>query len=244
MRTLVKNLFFGSLVLMALAYWHKDELPPPDRIVEPVYEEPRQVPVRARPADVNVNGVQYSIQPRYSYELSGLVVETHDSETWWDYAHKEWNDYLNVVDLCVVWGSNARGGNYRFASFWHSQWECFARWRSPDGELALGEMSNNHLITADPALARRLRQVRIGDQVRFRGYLVDYTTYKDGSATGTRMTSTERGDSGNGACEVVYIEDFEILRPASARWRILGKIGIALFLVSLVAWFFLPLRVN
>src|SRR5262249_14515723 len=143
---------------------------------ERLYEAPKQVPVGAHPAAVTVNGVQYSIQPRYTYELSGLVVELHDSETWWDYAHKEWNDYLNVVDLCVVWGSNAKSGNYRFADFWHSEWECFARWRGPEGALALGEMSNNHLITVDPALARRLRQVHIGDQVRFRGYLADYTT--------------------------------------------------------------------
>src|SRR5262245_50789647 len=114
MRSLVKLLFFGSLVLMAVSFWHRNELPSPDRLVEQIYREPLQRAVHAIPAAVTVNGIQYSIQPRHSYELAGLVVALHDSETWWDYAHEEWSDYLNVVDLCVVWGSNARSGTYRF----------------------------------------------------------------------------------------------------------------------------------
>ena len=244
MRSLVKLLFFGSLVLMAVSFCRRDELPLPDRLVEQIYEEPRQRAVRALPAAVTVNGVQYSIQPRYAYELAGLVVAFRDLETWQDYANEEWSDNLNVVDLCVVWGSNARNGAYRFASFRHSRWKCFASWHSAEGELALGAISNNHLITVDPALARRLRQVRIGDQVRFRGYLADYTTYRNGSPAGTRVSSTVRNDSGEGACEVVYIEDFEVLQAASGWWRMLGKIGLAAFLLSIVAWFLLRLRVE
>lgn len=243
MRFLVKALFFGSLALMAGAFWYKDALPPPELLLEQVYDEPRQTAVRAKPAEVVVNGVQYNIQPRFRYELSGLVVEVHDSETWWDYAHKEWNDFLNVVDLCVVWGESARNGSYRSVSFSHSQWECNFTWRTPGLAFDMSEASNNHLITNDPELARRLRQVRIGDQVRFRGYLADYTTYKGGAPTGMRTTSTVRNDTGNGACEVVYIEDFEVIRPAARTWRTLGKVGIFLFIVSVIAWFRLPLRV-
>lgn len=243
MRSLIKFLFFGSLVVMAVAFWRKDVLPPPVQLLEKLRDEPKQSPVRAQPATVTVHGIQYSIQPRYAYELWGLVVAVHDSETWWDYAHKEWNDYLNVVDLCVVWGDNVRNGSYQSVSFSHSQWECLYSWTAAGLPFDITAVSNNHLITIEPAVARRLRQVRIGDQVRFRGYLADYTTYKDGAPTGTRVSSTVRNDTGNGACEVVYIEDFEILKAGDGTWRTLGKIGIFVFFASIVGWFWLPLRV-
>ena len=40
--------------------------------------------------------------------MSALVVGLHHSDTWWDYPHKDWNDHINLMDLCMVWGENAR----------------------------------------------------------------------------------------------------------------------------------------
>jgi hypothetical protein len=241
MRLLVKLLFFASLALMAAAFWRKDALPPPSMLLEQLQAEPKQTAVVAQSADVTVNGIQYRIHPRYAYELSGLVVSLHDAETWWDYAHREWSDFLNVMDLCVIWGGNARNGSYRSVTFSSTEWECFWRWSEAglafDGTAA----ANNHLITSDPALAHRLRQVRIGDQVRFRGYLADYTVFRNGAPAGMRTTSTVRNDSGNGACEIVYLEDFEILRPSPGIWRMIGKLALLAFLASVIGWFCLPL---
>jgi len=233
----------ASVLAAGACWWMRDALPDWSKIRQDLYDEPKQVRVKRPPIDTRVDGVDYRIQPRYSYDLRGLVVSLHDSETWWDYAHKEWSDYLNVVDLCVVWGESARNGSYRSVSFSHSQWECLFSWREPGLPFDVTEVSNNHLITVDPAVARRLRQVRIGDQIRFRGYLADYTTYRNGAPTGTRVSSTVRTDTGNGACEVVFVEDFEILRAADRTWRTLGKIGVVVFLLSIVAWFRLPLKV-
>ena len=55
----------------------------------------------------------YRIDPLYTYDLHGLVVSRHDSTSWTDYLHRESNDHLNVVDLCVIWGRNAISGGYR-----------------------------------------------------------------------------------------------------------------------------------
>ena len=82
MRSFVKPLFFASLILMAVAFWRRNGLPPPERVVAQVHEEPQQKAVAARPAEVTVNGVQHSIQPRY-YELAGLVVALHEQGRIW-----------------------------------------------------------------------------------------------------------------------------------------------------------------
>ena len=43
------------------------------------------------------------------------------------------------------------------------------------------------------------------------------------------------GDRGNGACEVVYVTEFEVLREANTAWRTLHKLSLALVVLSLAA---------
>jgi hypothetical protein len=97
-------------------------------------------------------------------------------------------------------------------------------------------LSNNHLLPADPLVADAVRKARKGDQVRFKGWLVSYgqkgTPYSRGS-------STVRNDRGNGACEVVYVTEFEILREANAAWRTLYKLSLVLIALSLATLFFI-----
>ena len=243
---LVNLLILGSLLLMAVSFWREDSLPPPERLHAALSEEPLQGPTREKPFDTQVKGVDYRIAPRHTYELNGLVVSLHDSDTWWDYAHREWNDNLNIADFCVVWGENVRRDAYRRASYSHSQWECF--WRTSSGDPAHAfdatAFSNNHLLTDDPAVARLLRQVRVGDEIRVRGFLADYTTFKDGRPAGTRVTSVTRTDDGEGACEVVWVKDMEILRATNRLWRVLFRVAAGLLLLGIVAWVLLPARLG
>ena len=87
-------------------------------------DEPVQTRVRKPPFDTRVNGIDYRVQPRYSYEINAVVVSLHHSDTWWDYAHKAWGDHVNIMDLCLAWGDTVRSGVYRDASFSNNQWEC------------------------------------------------------------------------------------------------------------------------
>jgi hypothetical protein len=243
----INVLLLGSLLVMALAFWRKDVPPGPERLAEALLAEPEQRPARAAAKNTSVNGVAYRIQPRYSYDLSGLVVSLHHADSWWDYAHKEWNDHLNLVDLCVVWGGNAQSGAYRKIDFHNTQWECWASSSSAADWQAFNahEMSNNHLITDDPAIARRMKALRVGDQVRVRGYLAEYSTYDAaGRQTGHRGTSTVRTDSGPNACETVYVEELEILESSNRGWRTAGKAAIWVFFLSLLAWAFAPVKFN
>jgi len=76
------------------------------------------------------------------------------------------------------------------------------------------ELSNNHLISDDDFIRSRVKDVHVGDQIRVRGYLASYSSEKGGK------TSTTRTDTGNGACETLYVQHFDIIRPATSYWRI------------------------
>ena len=104
----------------------------------------------------------------------------------------------------------------------------------------LRALSNNHLLTENPAIARQLRKLRVGDQVRLRGQLASYS-HNAGFAF-TRGTSTTRDDTGNGACETVFVRDLEVLRTAPAWPGWLRWAGAALLLYGLVRWYAAPHR--
>jgi hypothetical protein len=233
-----------SVLLAALAWWCKDALPPPERLRAEILVEPAQVAVDEPAFLKRVDGVEYNIQPRYSYDISGLVVSLHHSDSWWDYAHKEWNDHINLMDVCVIWGKNASTGAYRGMEFSNTQWECHwstgsqAAWQAFDQY----EISNNHLLTDDAAVARGLMNIHVGDQVRLRGHLVNYTILQDGAPRGSRVSSDTRTDTGPGACEVIYVDSIEALASAGRAWRYLYGAALAALVLSVVAWLALPFR--
>ncbi len=99
-------------------------------------------------------------------------------------------------------------------------------------------ISNNHLLTDQPALAKKLRTVRVGDQIRFRGHLAEYS-HQHGMNF-KRGTSTVRTDSGNGACETVFLDSFEVIKAGGKPWRALVlPAGLAL-LLGAITWLLLP----
>src|SRR5690606_31174924 len=98
-------------------------------------------------------------------------------------------------------------------------------------------MSNNHLISDDADIRERLRDVRIGDQVRIRGQLASYE-----SSAGKRGTSITRDDTGDGACETIYVEEFEIIASAPRGWRFVMYGSLATLGLALVTHFRRPYR--
>jgi hypothetical protein len=186
-------------------------------------------------------GVNYTIKPLFDYRIQGVVVSRHDTAAWWDLVHrKDWNDHLNVADLCIVWGTNATGGIYRQLRYWSGTWTCSAATNSDAVWQRFDEdgLSNNHLLTNDPSTARLLRSVRPGDQVEITGRLSEYS-HNDGLAF-KRGSSIRRDDRGDGACETIWVDTARVLREANRGWRLaltLSWVGLAL---SVVWWFFLP----
>jgi hypothetical protein len=89
-----------------------------------------------------------------------------------------------------------------------------------------------------------------GDQIKIKGKLVNAIINpigKAGVSSITWNTSISRTDSGAGACEVIYVEDIQILREANIVSRILFRIS-SYGLLLLIAWnvfkFFMPERAS
>jgi hypothetical protein len=235
-------LFVAAASLWAAGQWLQSRLPEPDALVEAVRQDPMQTPTQAAPFVTPVGEVQYRVKPLFDYEIAGLVVSLHDTDAWWSIAHRDWNDRLNVRDLCLVWGKNAQTGGYQGVRYSSGQWTCTVKADTQASLEAfdLRSLSNNHILVDQPALARQLRSLQRGDQVLLRGHLVEYA--HDHGLAFQRGTSTVREDTGNGACETLYIREVRVLRRGPGVWQWLNPLAAGLALLGLVMWWRRPLR--
>jgi len=93
------------------------------------------------------------------------------------------------------------------------------------------QLSNNHLLTDDPEVKRALMAAEPGDHIRLKGVLATYANPGNGFERGTSITRT---DTGNGACETVYLQDFDIVNKANADVRRLYWLAKWVVIVSLL----------
>ena len=238
---LFKWILLISLIVLATTFLQKNRLPAPEHYDLASLDDPIQTPVTTSPFSVNVNDQQYRIEPAYHYELQGIVVSYHDADSFTDiWHHSKWKDFLNVRDLCVIWGKNVESSVYQSMDFNNDSWTCWAYW--PDaatGSLfSMSQLSNNHLLTDDREIRQRLMSAETGDHIRLRGFLASYANPANNFHRGT---STTRTDTGNGACETIYLQDFEIVSKAHNRARRLfhfakwtATISLAGFLIMFV----------
>ena len=202
-------------------------------------DEPRQSGTRASPFDASFNGVDYRVEPEFEYDLYGMVVSYrhHDGNS---RLHFLANDHLNMLDVCVVWGDTASSGFLNRMKFWNGIFTCNVKTSDNEAWQAfrMEQLSNNHLISDDEFIRRQVKKIRIGDQIRVRGYLASYSSEQGGK----RGTSTTRTDTGNGACETLYVEQFDIVGPAVSYWRISMYIALLVLGFGLFIHFRRPYR--
>jgi hypothetical protein len=236
MERLLRWVFFGALALLAASCWQRDSLPVQIPTLPTLEQAPMQTSVNEDAFGVALNGVDYRIEPLFDYELYGLVVsfQHHNPERM---LHERWNDHLNVADLCVVWGRNAQTLDLSVFEFWNGQFTCYFRTQDQSAwqQFDPHGISNNHLLTADDYLRSQIDRVQVGDQIRLRGQLANYS-HGGGFSRGT---STVRTDDGNGACETVYVRDFQILASMSDPWRGLHDVGWIALIMSGGLWLYL-----
>lgn len=112
---------------------------------------------------------------------------------------------VSPLDLALGWGPMADPAVYGALDISQSGRWYHYRW-GPDGpplplETIITSSSNMHMIPATPVVAERLADLDEGRRVRLTGWLVDIETPE-----GYRWsTSLRRDDSGDGACEIVYV---------------------------------------
>jgi len=239
LRRLAKVILPIAALAVVVSFFMRTRLPDKGLVLESLRQNPVQTEEGVPELfEVSRKDVTYTVTPLFSYELWGMIVSYHDSASFIDVSHKLWNDYINVKDVCVIWGKNVETGVYKRMTFRNRDFTCFYRYPDREtGELFTENcLSNNHLLPADPLVAAAVRKARKGDQVRFKGWLV---SYGQKGAPYARGSSTVRNDRGNGACEVVYVTEFEFLREANAAWRTLYKLSLVLIALSLAALLFI-----
>ena len=209
----------AALYAASLCFVHR--LPSRSEILPELLQDPVQVETSEPPFNVTRKDITYTITPRYTYEMYGLIVTYNFSDSWLDISHSDWKDYLNVMDISTIWGYNLAAGDYKKPHYYHADWTGYYEYRTPV-DFHSREFANSHLLADNPEVEREMLRSEIGDQIRAKGYLVNYS---HSGGRFTRNTSVTRDDRGNGACEIIFVTDYEILRKGSTVWRAINKLS-------------------
>ncbi len=232
-------LIMTSAALLLVSVWNRNALPGRIDFDPRLALEPAQTGTNRAPFPVTFNDVEYFVEPEYAYELFGMIVSFrhHDGQS---RMHRLANDHLNMLDVCVIWGGNTEHPDLAELSFWNGIFTCNVTTRDRDAWEAFDmyQLSNNHLVSDDEYIRDRVTRIRVGDQIRVRGYLASYSSPNGGR----RGTSTTRKDTGDGACETIYVEDFEIITAATNYWRMSIYASALLLAVGLGSHFRRPYR--
>jgi hypothetical protein len=164
----------------------------PDGVL--VDREPLQTPTRAAPFEHG----EYQITPRANYDIEARVLSTEPYKM--DGGAK-----LSPIDFAVGWGPMSDSAvldhfritqSARFFTIYPDE-------TAIDLRTALLGSANMHLIPSTAHVREQLEDVRPGNIVRMRGYLVSIEG-PDGYVWNSSLT---REDTGAGACELFYVED-------------------------------------
>jgi hypothetical protein len=222
----------------------KTTLPSPDLINSKSFSTPVQKEI-SDPKPFSATGKdrqKFLIRPLYEYEISGLVVSLHNTQGMFDVVHAMWGDTINLKDLCIVFGETLKSDIYRKIKFSNGSWTCnFSGSVDVFNQFNIYSVSNNHLLADDIEIAQKLKHVKKGDQVTLKGYLVEYSN----TAGFSRGTSVTRTDTGNGACETIFLTDVEITTVnnpfVSNLHDLSGKLLLISLIIFVILWFRKPM---
>ncbi len=238
-----KGAFIPLALIYALARHYTAELPGGNELSPQLKSAPIQEATEEDEFTFEYRGTTYLVQPKASYTLNGLIVSHNNIQAFDDIYHDA--NSVDLKDICVVWGTNAFTGIYQQMQFWSEPWSCNYRFDRETGAVFdPAQLSNNHLLTDDPEIQSTIKSLRRGDQVELSGMLVNYrpALYPDH----LRKTSLVRTDTGNGACEVFFVENAKVLRRANPGWwttrelsfcGIVASLALALLGFALVPYF-------
>jgi len=200
----MKNTFYLilaiALVLLVRNWEGRDIVHPPGVLVP---ETPRQTNL----ADSSAFPVgQFLLTPRAEFGIRARVLSREN------YYMGDEAD-LSPVDLALGWGvMSDQAVLDRIVISQSGRW-YFTRYDYPapiEDQQIIRHSGNMHMIPANDWVRGKLKDVRVGDLIQARGYLVDVDR-DDGFYW---RTSRTRNDSGNGSCEIFYVEQI-FLEPRS-----------------------------
>ncbi len=150
---------------------------------------------------------KYAVRPVARFQVEARVIST-------ERYRFDRGAALSPVDLALGWGPMSNQAVLDQIDI--SQGGRFYRWRVKSYPIPRQQIiehsANMHMIPANDEVRKDLLAVRVGEIVHIEGYLV-IATSEDGSIWKTSLT---RKDSGDGACELVWVENVFSYSPDMA----------------------------
>jgi hypothetical protein len=193
-----RYLFVALFAFALWKLWSERAITRPPGVL--VQDAPAQTAVDGAARPLVKNG--YTIQPLERFALDARVLGAER------YRFGREAD-LSPIDLALGWGPMS--DTAVLAKIEISQSNRFYFWRVeqfpiPRREIEINS-ANMHMIPATADVERALSRVRTGSLIRLRGYLVEAVA-PDGWRWRSSLT---REDTGNGACELVWVERLDVL---------------------------------
>lgn len=202
----MKNtLILAAGLVAALAWWYARAHAPASWSGLPAPDAPRQ---KAGPLPASWKSGDYAFSALARFEMRAIVLSRCDYSGGHDGA-------LSPTDFALGWGRMSEAGVInRIKVSQDMRWFLYS-WR---GELGLPghevarSCANMHLIAANAAVRRELERTRRHDLLEISGYLVE-VRHPDGWSW---RSSLSREDTGQGACEVVWVDKVNRTRPGGS----------------------------
>lgn len=167
-----------------------------------VLPTPSQLPPSAALSSGSWRVAQSTVSALQSFQLEARILGREDY--YFDRGAK-----LSPTDLALGWGPMADPEVVRHIDI--SQRNRWYFWRAEQLPIERRQIelhsANMHLIPANPEVASTLAQLKEGQQIRLSGQLVRV----DGDDGYSWVSSLSREDSGDGACELIWVEELVLL---------------------------------
>lgn len=167
----------------------------------------------------DINGIKVTMIKVAKYQIAGRVVESYDYTSGMANiieaisTKSAYND-IAIKDVAIAYGPMALVENHKKMTYIMSGARKIA-YAVKDYSLfnTVGDIdvvktyiTNNHLIPANDEVRELIKKIDTDDYVQISGYLVD-AMWEYGMYQYNLETSTTRTDVGDGACEIIYVED-------------------------------------
>ena len=142
----------------------------------------------------------YTIVPLAEFEIIARVLSRK-------YYSGDKESELSPIDLALGWGAMSQDAVIKDIDI--SQRGRWYFWETNNFPVPREEIetssANMHIIPANETVASKLKHIKNGHIIKITGFLVeckqDHWKWR---------SSTSRNDTGNGACEIIYVEDLKI----------------------------------
>lgn len=173
---------------------------PSGRVLEKLKKDPVQKPL-SPPQTIRYKDATISFVATYDITARVLSKKT--------YRFDEESKY-SPIDLALGWGDMSSHSSFNQLKISQSNRYYIYKWGS-DGlpiplQTIINTSANVHLIPKDESVLKTLKKVKPGQIVSMQGYLVQISQ-ENGWLWKTSVT---RSDKGNGACELMYVENVQI----------------------------------